>query len=185
MDNLNTQMEVIEKFRDGDAMVQEEGLFLFGLICAIKPSICVETGTHKTLSSHYIAMGLKWNYERFNHKGHLWTTDPYDWGQEANLKYSPFKEWITYQRIKGVDLEVDGKIDFAFIDGFHEKEEVYAEIQHFLPKMAKNGIMVFHDCDDIPECNERMVNAGIKEAGLKTVYLPTKNRMRIYEVSNT
>lgn len=169
-----------EQYRDGAAIVPEEGELLYALVRATKPKVVVETGTHKGLSTHYIAEALKDNGE-----GHIWTTDPVDWGQEDNCgRFSPLKEWITYQRIRGIDLQIDAPVDFFFCDGFHEKEEVLAEIDYFFPKLSKNALAVFHDCDDVPESWERMVNGAIKERGLKTVYIPSKNRMRIYEHSS-
>jgi predicted O-methyltransferase YrrM len=167
-----------EQYRDGASLVPEEGELLYALVRCIKPEVCVETGTHKTLSTHYIAKALE-----HNNKGHVWTCDPFDWEQESNLRSSPLKSRITYQKIKGIDLQIDKPIDFFFCDGYHEKEEVLAEIDYFLPKMSEHGIIVFHDCDDCPESWEKMVNGAIKERGLKTVFIQSKNRMRIFEKS--
>lgn len=167
-----------EQYRDGASLVPEEGELLYALVRCIKPKICVETGTHKTLSTHYIAKALE-----DNGNGHVWTCDPFDYDQVGILKSSPLHSRITYQKVRGVDMKIDGPIDFFFCDGYHEKEEVEAEIDYFLPKMSKHGIVVFHDCDDCPESWERMVNAAIKNRGLKTTFIKSKNRMRIYENS--
>lgn len=170
-----------EHLRDGDALVPEEGELLYALVRSTKPLVCMETGTHKGLSTHYIAQALE-----DNGKGVVCTCDPIDWGQPATFAASPLKERIHFFPKRGVEVSVPELefIDFLFIDGYHGKKDVLEEIDHFFPLLSRNAIVVFHDCDDEPTSNTEMVNAAIFERGLKTVYIPTKNRMRIYEHSN-
>ena len=80
-------------------------------------------------------------------------------------------------RISGKDLDVKD-VDFLFVDGFHEEEHVLAEMEHFLPRLTENAVVVFHDCggDNV----QVGVNAAIKKLGLETAFLPTTNTMRIY-----
>lgn len=172
-----------EHLRDSDALVPEEGELLYALVRGIKPKFCIETGTHKGLSTHYIAQALEDNKE-----GHVVTCDPIDWNQPGIFSQSPLNHRITYKKLRGKDLFSDDSIkapvvDFLFIDGYHGKKDVIEEIEYFFPYLTKNAIVVFHDCDDEPISNTEMVNAAIFEKGLKTVYIPTKNRMRIYEHS--
>ena len=154
---------------DSDAITFDEAVFLYALIKAIKPKTCIETGTHRGYSASWIGKALAENGQ-----GILYTVDPFDYKQE-NIE----TEHIIYYRKKGIELPVD-KIDFLFIDGFHGKQDVLEEIEHFWPKLNKGAIVVFHDCDDNELSNKEMVNAAIFEKGLKTVLIPTKNRMRIY-----
>jgi len=107
-----------EQFRDGDCAQRTEQEFIWGLVRAIKPKIAIETGTHTGLTSIYIARALE-----DNNYGHLYTVDPNDWKQiETFESLSPnLKSYITYQRIRGDELEVPGPINFAFIDGFSWK----------------------------------------------------------------
>lgn len=167
-----------EYLRDSDALVPEEGELLYALVRGIKPKFCVETGTHKGLSSHYISQALKDNGE-----GHLVTCDPINWGQEQMREMSELREWFTFFQLKGTQLEIDRPIDFLFIDGYHGKKDVIEEIEYFFPMLSPNAIVVFHDCDDNEISNTTMVNAAIFEKGLKTTFIKTKNRMRIYEHS--
>ena len=56
--------------------------------------------------------------------------------------------------IKGHSQEVvnmyeDGTIDFCFIDGSHEYEDVKADILAYLPKVKSGGILSGHDYDRI------------------------------------
>lgn len=172
----------IDAIRDGDAATQEEVELLYALVRALKPETCLETGTHKGLSATYIAHALT-----DNNKGHLFTYDPYDWGQPANFQKLPadVKERLTYIRERGDSAKLTTLIDFAFIDGYHGIKDVLEEWKTIEPQLSKNAVVVFHDCDDEPTNNETGVNAAIVQLGLKNVYLPTKNRIRIYEHGNT
>lgn len=171
-----------EHLRDSDALVPEEGELLYALVRATKPETCVETGTHRGLSTHYIAQALE-----DNNQGHVYTCDPVDWGQDGIFEKSPLKERITFLKKKGIEMEKtsndSSSIDFLFIDGYHGENDVLEEIDHFFPWLSKNALVVFHDCDDNEISNTEMVNAAIRERGLKTTFIKTKNRMRIYEHS--
>lgn len=41
-----------------------------------------------------------------------------------------------------------GKVSLIHIDGDHTYEGVKADIESWLPLMKKNGVMLFHDCDE-------------------------------------
>lgn len=170
-----------ERLRDGDAITPEEGELLYALVRSVKPTICVETGTHKSLSTHYIAEALK-----ENGKGHVYTCDPHDWGvdtSDGNIRLSPLKEWMTYKNMRGDEFVPPGKIDFLFLDGAHEKHEVLSEFGHYLPYLAPDAIVVFHDCKDAPTPEHLLtadVNGAIRFLEIKTVKIPTHNHMRIY-----
>lgn len=158
-----------EHLRDGDAITLEEGELLYALVRAIKPLICVETGTHKGLSTHYIAQALKDNGD-----GQVVTCDPVYWKQQDIFNSSPLKDWIVFQPVKGTELDIT-HIDFLFIDGYHGKKDVVEEIEHLFPHLSNNALVVFHDCDDNEISNTTMVNAAI--------IIKSTNRMRIYEHS--
>ena len=157
-----------------DAADFGERLLLYSLIRSIKPEVVVETGTHKGLTALYMAQAL---YD--NEFGLLYTCDPNEWGAKGNIrKFPELEKRIKYFEGKGKDMEVDGKIDFLFVDSEHEKEVVIGEMEHFLPQLSERAIVVFHDCaGDVGYVG---VNAAIKELGLKTIILPTFNTMRIY-----
>jgi predicted O-methyltransferase YrrM len=44
-----------------------------------------------------------------------------------------------------VDAELGGRVDFAFIDGGHNNEQVVLDFQAVSPKAAKDAIYLFHD----------------------------------------
>ena len=162
-----------EHVPDKDSTEMGERLFIYGLVRALNPKVCVETGTHSGLTALYIAQAL---YD--NKRGKLYTCDPYEWGAKGNFrKFPDLERRINFQIVKGVEFAIP-EWDFWFVDGYHEREEVLAELEHFLPFASKRAVILLHDCggDNISVG----VNTAVKEAGLKTVLLPTFNRMRIW-----
>ena len=169
-----------EQFRDGACSQRTEQEFLYGLIRAIQPEVCVETGTHTGLASIYIARALE-----DNNKGHLWTVDPIDWNQiETFESLSPnLQKYISFEQIRGDELKLDKEINFAFIDGFHGREDVIEEIDNIFPQLADHAIVIFHDCLEIEEnWHQGVLRAlEVKDILNKTVVIPSLNWMRIYE----
>jgi predicted O-methyltransferase YrrM len=55
----------------------------------------------------------------------------------------------------------DGEVDFVFIDGAHDYDNVKADIAAWLPKLKPDGILAGHDyCANYPG-----VIKAVKEAG--------------------
>lgn len=186
MEYLKFVDEIEKDVQQDDSSSLGEKLIIYSIIRAIKPSVCVETGTHKGKTALYIAQAL---YD--NKKGHLWTAENNDRFAEESIRYfsryPELSEFITFEKIKGEDLKIkiDGisaQIDFAFIDSFHEKEVVLAEIKALFPQLSKHAIVIFHDCD-IESGSQNGVNQAIEKAGLKTLWMPTQNNIRIYQHS--
>lgn len=40
-------------------------------------------------------------------------------------------------------------LDFLFIDGSHEMEDVYQDCKNYIPLIKSNGLIGFHDCGDV------------------------------------
>jgi len=179
MDSIIKHKELIEiEVPQDDSAEIGEKLFLYGLLRALKPKVIVETGTHKGKTTLYMLCALQ-----DNGLGHLHTYDPFEWGQIGNFrKFPELEKLVTYYQQKGKDCQVDN-IDFAFIDGFHETEVVLEEINSIAPRLTETGIMVFHDCLYSRPFAES-VNKACELAGLKTVWLPTFNGIRIYGKAN-
>lgn len=166
------EAKILAEIPKDDSTDIGEKYFLYGLIRSINPRVVVETGTHKGLTSCYMAAALL-----DNGKGYLITADPFEWGQRGN--FAKFPELpITYYQIPGKDLKVPN-IDFLFIDGFHEKQEVLDEVKALFPQLSPLAMVVFHDCHP-SEGPDADVEGAIKELGLKAVLIPSVNRMRIY-----
>lgn len=152
-----------------------EQLFLYSLIRATKPKVIVETGTHKGLTTLFMAHAL---YDG-QIDGHVHTCDPFPWDQLGNFrKFPELEKFITFYPIRGDAMEVQN-IDLLFIDGFHEKEEVLSEWNNFKDKLSDEAVVIFHDCG-YPHGLTCDPNGALKELGLTTIWLPTKNSLRIY-----
>lgn len=170
---MEFEEKIIREVPQDDSTDIEEKMLLYNEIKKRKPKVVVETGTHRGKTTLYMAHAL---YELG--EGHLHTADPYEWGALGNFrKFPELEKHITYYQIPGKDLVVDN-IDFLFIDGYHEKEEVLAEIDALFPKLSKDAVVYFHDTGGrSPTCD---VPGAIEERGLKVEYLSTKNGMAVY-----
>lgn len=155
-----------------DSTSEGEKRLLYALVRELKPEVIVETGTHRGMTTLYLADAVY-----HNGKGHIYTCDPFEWGQVGNFrKFPELEKLITFQLIKGSELKVDN-IDFLFIDGFHGKQDVIDEVNALFPRLSKRAIVIFHDCW---YGNTDEINEAVEELGLKTIWLPTKNAIRIY-----
>lgn len=160
-------MDFIEdKFRDELAADKGEQYLLYGLVRAIRPSVCLEVGTHKGTSTWYIAKALE-----DNEKGYLITVDPFDYENTKNrLSAYPRTE---YRQLRGDEVQIGEKIDFVFLDGLHDLETVDKELYNILPQLNKDAIIAFHDAQDEPTNHSDGVQAAIKKHKLVTTYLPS------------
>jgi predicted O-methyltransferase YrrM len=73
---------------------------------------------------------------------------------EAYNNLKPLIDANVVNLIKGHSQEVvsnyeDESLDFCFIDGSHEYEDVKKDIQAYLKKVKKGGILAGHDYDSI------------------------------------
>jgi predicted O-methyltransferase YrrM len=74
--------------------------------------------------------------------------------EEAIKNLRPIIDLNVVNIIKGHSIEVVNRyenesIDFCFIDGSHEYEDVKKDILAYLPKVKKGGILAGHDYDRI------------------------------------
>ena len=112
----------------------DEGMasLLTGFVRAIKPNIILETGTHRGRSTRAICEGLY-----ANGGGHLYTVDMNDYGlmTEGAIREHE-KEYVTQiigatpGIFKEDPLSALSGIDFAFLDGAHDKEGVMADLEY-------------------------------------------------------
>jgi predicted O-methyltransferase YrrM len=79
--------------------------------------------------------------------------DVKDWlYKEASDNLKPLTDMGIVNLIKGYSLDVvdnyeDESLDFCFIDGSHEYDDVKKDIIAWLPKVKKGGILAGHDYD--------------------------------------
>lgn len=120
---------------------EEVGWLLYGIVRAHKPIFCLETGTHKGLSSIFIGSAL-----RDNGKGRLVTLDIEDYGQEENIKKRGLESWIKCVIGKSTEHIPEEKIDFLFLDASHGYGAVKEELYHFKPYLSFGAIIAVDDC---------------------------------------
>lgn len=173
--------EIEKEVPQDDSASEGEKCFLYGLVRALKPKVVLETGTHRGKATLYMANAI-----HDNGIGKLYTCDPNDgWDQVGNFrKFPDFEKFITFKVIRGLDWDEPKDIDFFFCDGFHGKQDVIEEIEHYFPRLTDRAVVVFHDCDENPENDTTGVNAALTEKGLKYIHLMSQNRMRVYVHEN-
>lgn len=173
--NPDLEAQIIKEVPADDSTSIGEKMLLHWLIRELKPKTVIETVTHRGLTTLYMLAALESNGE-----GHLHTADPnVEWGQTGNFrKFPALEKRVTFYPERGADMiaKLDN-IDFAFIDGFHEDYEVLQEWEQLAPRLSQNAIVVFHDCW---YGNTDGVNEAVEKLGLHTIWIPTKNAIRVY-----
>lgn len=117
---------------------------LYNLVRLTRPEIAVEIGTAKGNSAIAIAQALE-----DNKIGKLYTIDPIE---QALVKIAIRKSGLSNRINYIIDYSTKiipklgfKKIDFTFIDGWHDYENVLADFNLVKDLVPKGGIIVFHD----------------------------------------
>jgi hypothetical protein len=74
---------------------------------------------------------------------------------------------IRCPSVDAAELFENGSLDAVFVDGNHEYKPVLADIDAYLPKIKKGGIMFGHDLHDLPsrfDRHELLSVAGVNNA---------------------
>ena len=96
------------------------------------------------------------------HGGTLYCIDPWEFGFYfvflANMRIFDLES--TVFPIKSLSVEAaalfdDGSLDAVFVDGSHIYPDVLADIDAYLPKIRKGGIIFGHDLHDVPSRFDR------------------------------
>jgi len=168
--------KILKEVPTDDSTSREEKMILYDEIKKLKPEVVIETGTHRGLTTMYMLTAMV-----ENKKGMLHTADIYDWGAMGNFKKFPeHEERVKCYKERGSAMlnKLEPGIEFAFIDGFHEKVEVLEELDFLLPKLANGAVVYFHDTNGRNDYCD--VPGAIEEKELKVEYLKTLNGMAKY-----
>lgn len=172
MENIlnNREQTILSEVSSDDSTSREEKLILMQEIINRKPKVIVETGTHRGLTTCYLALAAK------EVGAVVHTYDPFDWEAQRNFDKFPDLPIVYHQQPgKACDLP---SVDFFFCDGFHEKFHVVEELDVMLPKLTDGAIVYFHDTNGSnASCD---VPGGIDHHGLDVEYLKTLNGMAKY-----
>lgn len=164
------QEEIMREIPSEDSTSEEEKYILMASILEHKPKVIVETGTHRGLTTCYLATAAR------EVGAVVHTYDPFEWGAYGN--FAKFLDLpITYHQAPGKSCDLPS-VDWFFCDGFHEKQHVIEELDTILPKLSKGGIIYFHDTNGRNESCD--VPGGIEHHGLDVTYLKTQNGMAVY-----
>ena len=131
--------------------------FAYDLVRFMKPNILVELGTHYGGSFFSFCQGAK--DEKLPkvtcHAVDTWKGDPHAsfYGEDVfNLvqyvtdqHYSNQGKLIRSTFEEATKLFLDESIDILHIDGYHTYAAVKNDYETWLPKLAKNGVILFHD----------------------------------------
>ena len=119
----------------------EVGEFLYSLVRMQKPNNILETGTHKGISTLYMALALK-----DNEKGIIETVefDP-QWSETTKLLWKTFEveQYISSNCQKSMEFEPKANYDLALLDT--EPHIRFDELVMFYPFVNSGGIIIIHD----------------------------------------
>ena len=130
--------------------------FAFWLVEQLKPKLLVELGVHTGMSYFAFCQSVKANnlitqcygidtWQGDEHSGlyseEIWlSVNGYNTNEYApfsTLLRTSFNEALPYFEAKSIDL--------LHIDGYHTYEAVKEDFENWLPKIANEGIVLFHD----------------------------------------
>jgi hypothetical protein len=129
--------------------------FAYWSIEALRPRTFVELGTH-TGNSYFSFCQSIWE----NNTGtQAYAVDTWEGDSQAgfydetvyaavkltNRKYESFSTLLRTKFDEANEYFDDGSIDLLHIDGLHTYQAVKHDFETWLPKMSKNGVVLFHD----------------------------------------
>ncbi|MDP4099341.1 class I SAM-dependent methyltransferase [Paenibacillus sp. P96] len=130
--------------------------FAYDLVRFLKPKIIVELGTHWGASFFSFCQAIKdEGYEAQCYGVDTWQGDGHSGSYDSTV-YETIQRAVSqlYQKEAvpvrslfddALDRFADESIDLLHIDGFHSYEAVSHDYETWLPKVADNGIVLFHD----------------------------------------
>jgi predicted O-methyltransferase YrrM len=175
--------EKYQMFNTGGVEV-EVAEFLYSLTCILKPELIVETGTHKGISSLYMALGLE-----ENGSGSIRTYEVIEsFRQEAMALWKDVGMSSRIECVLKPSLKVfDGDpIDLLFLDS--EPQFRFDELLHFWSRVKPGGMIIIHDLhytlgksnitlagmDDWPYGPwEKKLGTLVKNQELQMIFLPS------------
>ena len=129
--------------------------FLRYLIREVRPDIFVELGTHNGFS-YFVACQTvqELALPTRTYAVDSWAGDPhagifddsvYEGVLALNQQYKGFSTLLKMSFLEALSEVADGSVNLLHIDGFHTYDAVRLDFETWLPKMAKNGIIILHD----------------------------------------
>jgi predicted O-methyltransferase YrrM len=141
---------------------QEHAPFAYWLMDAIRPRLIVELGTHNGFSFFVFAEAAK----RLGLDARIFALDSWEGDDQAGFYAETVYESVariaaadypdTTELVRGyfndsVSRFEDGSIHLLHIDGRHGYEDVKEDYENYLPKLAEDGVVIFHDTREFQE----------------------------------
>jgi len=153
-DKHSKQLTDNEKFDFTKSTMNENRQFIYDLVCDLKPKVIVELGVYTGCSYFSYVQAIKDGKLKTKLTGiDTWKGDRHTnmYSGEIFKTFSAIKKKMgrgLIMRMKfddAVDKFKNGSIDILMIDGFHTYEAVKHDFKMWLPKLAKNGLILMHD----------------------------------------
>jgi len=159
-----------EAFTDGDA----RGLKTIAGYIASEGMTVVEVGSWKGKSTSVLAEIVQKHDGRVFAVDH-WEGDEGTWNKPIAETYDIFAIFRKNMRLLGLEdtvhplvmasevaypLFVDGSLDLIFLDGDHRYKGFKQDLENWIPKLRKGGIICGHDCErKYSNCSEEIKRA--------------------------
>jgi len=129
--------------------------FAYELMAELKPATFVELGVYKGESYFAFCQSVQDNNLATQCYGvDTWTGDLHsglycaEVGEEVashNSRYARFSHLLAMTFNDAARQFQEGSIDLLHIDGAHRYEDVKKDFETWLPKLSRNGVILFHD----------------------------------------
>ena len=129
--------EMLDKMATGDEIYE----FLYGLVRAVKPKLCLESGTFEGDGSIAISQALTENGDN----GKLYTIDEKDFGAKERLTPYSNIEFVLARAPQIFNTLPLKGVEFIFLDSGHSYVQVINELRVVDALLAPEGYICIHD----------------------------------------
>ena len=112
----------------------------------------------------------------FHGKSHCDFSTPSRRLKKTGCKYK-LKAGNTRKTLK--KFSPDRQIDFIYIDGAHDYQSVLQDLEYYLPKVKKNGLMGGHDYNKFYEPYEDVIRAVNQVVGQPNKIFPDTSWLKV------